>query len=121
MAGLVIRIGCSDKRPSLETASGTFMTFSLLPCQLMLTNVCGRHTGVYTNSYDAFLNVKNGFPVFSTALEANYVRKHEDTYAAFKLTDEDKADIHKLARDARIGVSRRHLPTQGRFCMHLAS
>lgn len=75
---------------------------------------------MYTNSYDAFLNVKNGFPVFSTALEANYVRKHEDTYAAFKLTDEDKADIHKLARDARIGVSRRHLPTPGRFCMCLA-
>ncbi len=59
---------------------------------------------MYTNSYDAFLNVRNGFPVFSTALEANYVRKHEDAYAPFKLTDEDKAEIHRLARDARIGA-----------------
>ncbi len=59
---------------------------------------------MYTNSYDAFLNVRNDFPVFSTALEANYVRKHEDAYAPFKLTDEDKEEIHRLARDARIGA-----------------
>lgn len=59
---------------------------------------------MYTNSYDSFLNVRNGFPVFSTALEANYVRKHEDAYAAFKLTDDDKQEIHRLARDPRIGA-----------------
>jgi hypothetical protein len=48
--------------------------------------------------------VKNGFPVFSTVLEANAVGKAEDEYAAFKLTDEDKQDIHRLARDPRIGA-----------------
>lgn len=66
---------------------------------------------MYTNSYDSFLNVRNGFPVFSTALEANYVRKHEDAYAAFKLTDDDKQEIHRLARDPRIGA-RPALPWQ---------
>ena len=59
---------------------------------------------MYTNSYDSFLNVRNGFPVFSTTLEANYVRKHEDAYAAFKLTDDDRQEIHRLARDPRIGA-----------------
>lgn len=30
--------------------------------------------GVYTNTYDATLNVKNGFPVFSTLVEANHIQ-----------------------------------------------
>ena len=61
-------------------------------------------TGVYTNSYDPTLNARNGFPVFSTLVEANHVAKTEDLFAAYKLTDEDKHDIHKLARDPRIGA-----------------
>lgn len=59
---------------------------------------------MYTNSYDALLNVRNGFPVFTTVLEANYVAKQEDRFAAFKLTDEDKQELHRLARDPRIGA-----------------
>lgn len=59
--------------------------------------------GIYTNSYDASLNVKNGFPVFSTVIEANYVEKQENKFAVYKLTDEDKEDIHRLSRDPRIG------------------
>jgi DNA replicative helicase MCM subunit Mcm2 (Cdc46/Mcm family) len=62
------------------------------------------HTGVYTNSYDAALNVRNGFPVFSTVIEANNITKNEDRFAAFKLTDEDKQELHRLARDPRIGI-----------------
>lgn len=61
--------------------------------------------GVYSNSYDASLNVKNGFPVFSTVIEANSVSKQKDQFAAFKLTDEDRQEIHRLARDPRIGKS----------------
>ena len=61
--------------------------------------------GVYSNSYDASLNVKNGFPVFSTVIEANSVSKQKDQFAAFKLTDEDRQEIHRLARDPRIGSS----------------
>ena len=61
--------------------------------------------GVYSNSYDASLNVKNGFPVFSTVIEANSVSKQKDQFAAFKLTDEDRQEIHRLARDPRIGIA----------------
>ena len=60
--------------------------------------------GIYTNSYDASLNVKNGFPVFSTVIEANYIEKRENQFAAYKLTDEDKEEMHRLARDPRIGT-----------------
>ena len=59
---------------------------------------------MYTNNYDPTLNARNGFPVFSTLVEANHVAKTEDLFAAYKLTDEDKHDIHKLARDPRIGA-----------------
>ncbi|CAL8466756.1 g6292 [Coccomyxa elongata] len=58
--------------------------------------------GVYTNSFDVGLNIKNGFPVFTTMIEANYINKQEDRFAAFKLTDEDKQELHRLARDPRI-------------------
>ena len=60
--------------------------------------------GVYTNSFDVGLNIKNGFPVFTTVIDANYINKQEDRFAAFKLTDEDKQELHRLARDPRIGL-----------------
>lgn len=34
-------------------------------------------TGVFVYGYDASLNIKNSFPVFSTHIEANYVSKRE--------------------------------------------
>jgi DNA replication licensing factor MCM2 len=55
------------------------------------------------HSYDAGLNVKNGFPVFSTCLEANYISKKEDNYRLDNMTDEDRMAIHELARDPKIG------------------
>jgi DNA replication licensing factor MCM2 len=60
-------------------------------------------TGIYTNNFDLSLNTKNGFPVFATVLEANYVAKKQDLFSAYKLTDEDKAEIEKLSKDPRIG------------------
>ncbi|THU48148.1 hypothetical protein C4D60_Mb09t23160 [Musa balbisiana] len=60
-------------------------------------------TGIYTNNFDLSLNTKNGFPVFATVVEANYVTKKQDLFSAYKLTDEDKAEIEKLAKDPRIG------------------
>ncbi|KAI3947599.1 hypothetical protein MKW92_027181 [Papaver armeniacum] len=60
-------------------------------------------TGVYTNNFDLSLNTKNGFPVFSTAVEANHVIKKQDLFSAYKLTQEDKHKIEKLAKDPRIG------------------
>ncbi len=53
--------------------------------------------------YDASLNVKNSFPVFSTHIEANFVSKREDVYSLHALTDDDKAHVLELARDPRIG------------------
>jgi DNA replication licensing factor MCM2 len=60
-------------------------------------------TGTYTNNFDMSLNTKNGFPVFATVVEANYVTKKQDLFSAYKLTDEDKAEIEKLSKDPRIG------------------
>ncbi|KAI0958277.1 MCM DNA helicase complex subunit [Taiwanofungus camphoratus] len=59
-------------------------------------------TGIYRNNFDASLNSKNGFPVFSTIIEANHINKKEDQFAAFRLTEEDEKDIRALARDDRI-------------------
>jgi DNA replication licensing factor MCM2 len=46
-------------------------------------------TGIYTNNFDSSLNVRDGFPVFSTVVEANYVAKTIEL-ATSKLTDEDR-------------------------------
>lgn len=60
-------------------------------------------TGIYTNNFDLSLNTKNGFPVFATVIEANHVTKKQDLFSAYKLTQEDKEEIEKLAKDPRIG------------------
>ncbi|VFQ64957.1 unnamed protein product [Cuscuta campestris] len=60
-------------------------------------------TGIYTNNFDLSLNTKNGFPVFATVVEANYVTKKHDLFSAYKLTQEDKEEILMLAKDPRIG------------------
>ncbi|KJA29045.1 hypothetical protein HYPSUDRAFT_634812 [Hypholoma sublateritium FD-334 SS-4] len=59
-------------------------------------------TGIYRNNFDASLNAKNGFPVFSTIIEANHVNKKEDLFAAFRLTEEDEREMRNLAKDERI-------------------
>ncbi|KAL5120904.1 MCM DNA helicase complex subunit [Pleosporales sp. CAS-2024a] len=59
-------------------------------------------TGVYRNNYDAALNSKNGFPVFATILEANYVVKSHDQLAGFRLTEEDEREIRQLSKDPKI-------------------
>ncbi|KAF2739512.1 MCM-domain-containing protein [Polyplosphaeria fusca] len=59
-------------------------------------------TGTYRNNYDASLNSKNGFPVFATVLEANYVVKSHDQLAGFRLTEEDEREIRNLAKDPKI-------------------
>ncbi|BBN03861.1 DNA replication licensing factor MCM2 [Marchantia polymorpha subsp. ruderalis] len=60
-------------------------------------------TGIYTNNFDLALNTKNGFPVFATVIEANHISKKQDLFSAYKLTEEDKADIIGLSKDPRIG------------------
>ncbi|KAM0987900.1 hypothetical protein ACFX13_012146 [Malus domestica] len=60
-------------------------------------------TGIYSNNFDLSLNTKNGFPVFATVVEANYITKKQDLFSAYKLTQEDKEEIEKLSKDPRIG------------------
>ncbi|KJE92812.1 minichromosome maintenance complex component 2 [Capsaspora owczarzaki ATCC 30864] len=60
-------------------------------------------TGIYRTNFDAALNITNGFPVFSTMIEANYVTTNEDSFSHFNLTDEDVKEIRALGRDPRIG------------------
>ncbi|RWR84962.1 DNA replication licensing factor MCM2 [Cinnamomum micranthum f. kanehirae] len=54
-------------------------------------------TRIYTNNLDSSLNMKIGSPVFSPVFEANY-----DLSSAYKLSEEDMAEIKKLAEDNRI-------------------
>lgn len=60
-------------------------------------------TGVCRHNYDFNLNRKQGFPVFATIIEANYVSKKEDALVSLHLDDADEKAIRALARDPRIG------------------
>ncbi|PVU86321.1 hypothetical protein BB560_006758 [Smittium megazygosporum] len=55
-------------------------------------------TGVYCHSYDASLNARQGFPVFTTVIEANHLLKKSDEFSAFKLTEEDRRELRALSR-----------------------
>lgn len=64
--------------------------------------------GIYCSGYDPQMNAKNGFPVFSTHIEANYISKSTDAWNVYKLTDEDRQKITALAADPRIGEGTSH-------------
>lgn len=59
-------------------------------------------TGIYKNTFDVSLNTKNGFPVFSTLIEANHISKKDDMYSTLGLTEEDQKQIIALSKDDRI-------------------
>lgn len=54
-------------------------------------------TGIYINRFDYFSNVKHGFPVFTTIIEANMIRRFGDDEIV-ELTDEDKHAIKELSK-----------------------
>ena len=60
-------------------------------------------TGVYEQKYDSSLTLKSGFPVFSTFLSANHIRKREDASAASNLSEPDRRAILELSKDPKIG------------------
>lgn len=60
-------------------------------------------TGIYKNKFDYGLNTKQGFPVFRTIIEANFVFRRDNLYDNFHLTEEDEKAIRLLAKDERIG------------------
>jgi DNA replication licensing factor MCM2 len=58
--------------------------------------------GVYRNNFDASLNTSNGFPVFTTILEANHITRSQDAFSSHSLTQDDIRTIRELAKDERI-------------------
>jgi len=60
-------------------------------------------TGIYTHTFDPGMHSKQGFPVFATVLEANFVQKRADALASSVLTEEEKSQIEEMSRDPRMG------------------
>lgn len=56
-------------------------------------------TGVYKNNFSISLNIKNGFPVFSTMIDACSVQKK---IAKMEMTDEDIKEIKELSKNPNI-------------------
>ena len=60
-------------------------------------------TGIFEHIYDGGLTLKSGFPVFSTFLTANHVRKREDASSTSNLSESDVRQILEMSKDPRIG------------------
>ncbi|KAL9189590.1 hypothetical protein ACHAXT_009265 [Thalassiosira profunda] len=60
-------------------------------------------TGIYCSRYDPHLTARSGFPVFTTYVAANHVRRKEDASAAGNLSEADRKEILELASDPNIG------------------
>ena len=58
-------------------------------------------TGIFINKFDYGANIKHGFPVFQTVIEANNVRRFGDEDIV-EITDEDKAEIKRLSKESNI-------------------
>jgi len=50
------------------------------------------------------LNTQNGFPVFATVLQANFISKKEDKLSFNTLSDEDVKAIVELSKDEKIAT-----------------
>jgi len=59
-------------------------------------------TGIYMHHFDYGMNIKHGFPVFSTQIEANYIKKLSEMEIS-ELTEEDKMEIRALGKQGNIG------------------
>jgi DNA replication licensing factor MCM2 len=60
-------------------------------------------TGIFEQKYDSGLTLRCGFPVFSTFLTANHIRKREDASSTSNLSESDVRQILELSRDPKIG------------------
>lgn len=54
-------------------------------------------TGRFTNNFDTSLNTQQGFPVFSTVIEANSLLARRDAAGSLVLSSEDETQIKALA------------------------
>ncbi|ELA42253.1 uncharacterized protein VICG_00652 [Vittaforma corneae ATCC 50505] len=55
--------------------------------------------GVYQNNFSISLNIKNGFPVFSTMIEASSIKKK---ITKLEMTEEDIKEIREIARNPSV-------------------
>lgn len=63
-------------------------------------------TGRYTNNFDMALNTLNGFPVFSTVIEANNVVLRKDVMGNQALSQDDVQAVGvrwRYSIDSRVG------------------
>jgi len=58
-------------------------------------------TGIYSQIFDYGMNIKHGFPVFTTRIEANCVSRLGDI-ENLELTEQDIAQIKELSKDPEI-------------------
>ncbi|CAD8203713.1 unnamed protein product [Paramecium octaurelia] len=58
-------------------------------------------TGVYTQRYDYALNVKHGFPLYSTIIESNYIRRKDES-ESLNIDKKIKDEILKLSQNPKI-------------------
>lgn len=59
-------------------------------------------TGIYRNHFDPLLNSRQGFPVFTTVLQANNVIRHSTELGTFRLPDDERQRIVELSQHPRI-------------------
>jgi len=55
-------------------------------------------SGIYTNIYNPSLNMQNGFPVFTTIIEANYISKAHDFLSNETINEVDEKNIKTLSK-----------------------
>jgi DNA replication licensing factor MCM2 len=82
---------------SLPRAKEVLLFYDLIDCAKPGEEV--EVTGVYKNNFSVSLNIKNGFPVFFTVIEAASVTKR---VGRAELTEDDIKDIQKMARHPEI-------------------
>lgn len=56
-------------------------------------------TGIYKNNFSISLNIKNGFPVFSTVIDASSIKKK---ITKMEMTEDDIRDIRELAKNPNV-------------------
>ncbi|KAK7206262.1 MCM2/3/5 family-domain-containing protein [Myxozyma melibiosi] len=59
-------------------------------------------TGIYKNSYDGQLNARNGFPVFTTLIEASSIRRRDNSGEGGMWTEEEERAIRQLSRTPNV-------------------
>ncbi|KAM0671979.1 minichromosome maintenance protein [Ordospora colligata] len=76
---------------SLPRSKDVLLFYDLIDCAKPGEEI--EVTGVYKNGFNVSLNIKNGFPVFFTVIEASSVSKDE---GVSEMTDEDIREIRRM-------------------------